>query len=137
MGISCARERHGGHRPFERRMQAFANILKLETDDPELTRAQFRSFSSQMPLLYAILVCNALAIGFSFFDPGNPFKTILTPLFICAVAVWRGVWWWQQRSVGTHSDAYIAACLRRSAQPSSSVSPITANDTTMVTVPSA
>lgn len=94
-------------------MQAFANILKLETDDPELIRAQFRSFSSQMPLLYAILVCNALAIGFSFFDPGNPFKTILTPLFICAVAVWRGVWWWQQRSVGTHSDAYIAACLRR------------------------
>ncbi|MBF9149835.1 putative bifunctional diguanylate cyclase/phosphodiesterase [Novosphingobium jiangmenense] len=94
-------------------MQAFANILKLDTSDPELMRAQFRSFSSQMPLLYAILVCNAFAIGLSFFDPANPVKTILTPLFICAVAVWRGIWWWVQSDPAKHSDAYIAACLRR------------------------
>lgn len=94
-------------------MQVFANILKLDTSDPELTRAQFRSFSRQMPLLYAILVCNAIALALSFFDWSQPFKTIALPLGTCAIAVWRGIWWWQQGDPAKLSDDYIAACLRR------------------------
>lgn len=94
-------------------MQAFANILRLDTSDPELTRAQFRSFSRQMPLLYAILVCNAFAIALSFFDPARPIKTVVTPLVTCGIAVWRGIWWWQQGDPAKLSDEYIAACLRR------------------------
>lgn len=57
-------------------MRAFTEFLKLDTSDAELTRAQFRSFSSQMPLLYGILVCNALAIAIEFFDARSEEHTV-------------------------------------------------------------
>lgn len=94
-------------------MRAFTEFLKLDTSDAELTRAQFRSFSSQMPLLYGILVCNALAIAIEFFDAGQLFKTLLMPAFIGGLALWRGVWWWQQPDPASLSDSYIATCLAR------------------------
>lgn len=50
-------------------MQALLDFFRLDTSDAEVSRAQFKSFSTHMPLLYAILVCNALAITVSFFDP--------------------------------------------------------------------
>lgn len=94
-------------------MKALANILRLDTSDPELTRAQFSSFSRQMPLLYGILLCNAFAIGMYFFDPAHALKTIVTPGIIGAVAVWRAIWWWRQSDLTGRSDASIASCLRR------------------------
>lgn len=93
-------------------MQALLDFFRLDTSDAELSRAQFKSFSTHMPLLYAILVCNALAITVSFFDPALWLKTILTPALMCSLAVSRGWWWWRQ-DVGSLSDEQIARYLRR------------------------
>jgi len=58
---------------------AIAGLFKLDTDDQELARAQFQSFSKQMPLLYIILVFNAIAIMVDFFRPDMLLKTFITP----------------------------------------------------------
>lgn len=93
-------------------MRAFLEFFRLDTSDPELSRAQFRSFASHMPLLYGILVCNALAIALTFFDSQQVLKTVLTPLFIGGVAITRGVWWWRS-DTDALTDTQIAAYLRR------------------------
>jgi diguanylate cyclase (GGDEF)-like protein len=94
-------------------MRAFLDLFRLDTSDAELSRAQFKSFSSHMPLLYAILVCNALAITVSFFDPVLWPQTILAPAFMCGLAVWRGWWWWRQSDPANLSDEQIARYLHR------------------------
>lgn len=94
-------------------MRGFLNLFRLDTSDAELARAQFVSFSRHMPLLYGILLCNALAISIEFFQPGKLFKTLLVPTAICSIALGRAVWWWRQTGVTIHSDAEIARYIRR------------------------
>ncbi|MBB3861533.1 diguanylate cyclase (GGDEF)-like protein [Novosphingobium hassiacum] len=94
-------------------MRRLTELLRLDTSDIELVRAQFVSFVQQMPLLYAILVCNALAIAVEFFAADKPFKTVITPVFICAVATSRAVWWWRQDGRVLRNDAELARLLHR------------------------
>ncbi len=94
-------------------MRALLDIFRVETSDAELNRAQFRSFSRQMPLLYAILVCNALAITFTSFDPAQAIKTFVTPATMCALAISRAFWWWRQTDPDRLSDAQIVDYLKR------------------------
>lgn len=90
-----------------------AACLRLKIDDPELARAQFRSFSKQMPLLYAILICNAAAITWSYFDTNALFKTFLIPLAMCTFGIVRAIWWWQQGDGSKFSDEAIARYILR------------------------
>lgn len=94
-------------------MRRLPELLRLDTSDIELVRAQFVSFVQQMPLLYAILVCNALAITVEFFQPEKPFKTLIVPLFICAIATSRAIWWWRQDGHALHDDTELAKLLQR------------------------
>ncbi|WP_349634985.1 EAL domain-containing protein [Sphingobium sp. MK2] len=94
-------------------MPAIAGLFKLDTDDQELARAQFQSFSKQMPLLYIILVFNAIAIMVDFFRPDMLLKTFITPLFICAVALIRAVWWMRQAGGHHFSDEQIVGYIKR------------------------
>jgi len=95
------------------RLRAIASLFNLETTDSELTRAQFRSFSKQMPLLYLILVFNTVAIMVDFYQPDSLFKTFYFPLIICSIALVRAYWWWRKDGANTFSDNQIAANLRR------------------------
>ncbi|MFN3470812.1 MAG: putative bifunctional diguanylate cyclase/phosphodiesterase [Novosphingobium sp.] len=94
-------------------MRRFLDLLRLDISDAELNRARFGSFSRHMPLLYGILVSNAVAIVLTSFDPERLVKTFLTPLLLCVIAVTRGIWWWQQCDDSRHSDNEIAHYLRR------------------------
>ncbi|MXO73320.1 EAL domain-containing protein [Altererythrobacter buctensis] len=88
-------------------------LFRLDTSDGELAHAQFRSFSRQMPLLYAILVCNAAAIMIEFYRPEYPFRTVIAPLAMCAVGIRRAIWWYRQKNIEAISDAEISALIRR------------------------
>jgi len=94
-------------------MRALLDFFRLDTSDAELSRAQFRSISMHLPLLYAILVCNALAIAVIFFDSGKLLKTLATPAVICGIAISRGVWWWRSGDPAAFSDSEIRLHLRR------------------------
>lgn len=94
-------------------MRGFAALFRLDTSDADLARAQFRSFSRQMPLLYIILLCNSLALMADFYQPDQLIKTLFVPLFICVIALVRALWWWRQDGVNTFSDEEIARQVRR------------------------
>lgn len=87
-------------------------LFVLDTSDPELARAQFASFAKQMPLLYAILVLNSGAITVEFFRPDRMWLTVVVPLIICGIALWRGCWWWLQDGSVRFSDADITRTVR-------------------------
>ncbi|NLR70412.1 EAL domain-containing protein [Novosphingobium sp. ERN07] len=94
-------------------MRALLNFFRLDTSDAELARAQFRSLSAHLPLLYVILLGNALAIAVVFFDPDKLIKTLISPALICGVAMSRGVWWWRSADPEGLSDDEIRSHLHR------------------------
>ncbi len=89
------------------------DLFAQETDDAELARAQFLSFSKQMPLLYLILVCNASAVMVAFFQPDLIIRTFVLPASICMIALVRAAWWWRQDGAQQFSDEEIANSNRR------------------------
>lgn len=44
-------------------MKNFLASLQLQKDNPTLLLAQFRALSSQIPILYVLLIINALAVA--------------------------------------------------------------------------
>ncbi|CAH0497144.1 bifunctional diguanylate cyclase/phosphodiesterase [Novosphingobium sp. CECT 9465] len=94
-------------------MRSVAALFRLDTSDPDLARAQFRSFSRQLPLLYIILVFNALAVMADYFRPDQLLKTLMAPLFMCTAALVRAFWWWRQDGGKDLSDQEIARQIAR------------------------
>ncbi len=84
----------GGQPALWRRVVA---LYRLNTQDPDLLRAQFSAFVSQLPLLYFTLACNAAAVAISFRSFGNWMLTALIPAILCSFAAVRGLWWWRRR----------------------------------------
>ncbi len=77
-------------------MRGISNLFAFDTDDPDLAQAQFKSCAKQIPLLYFILVSNAVAIMVDFYRPDYLFRTVVTPTVVCALALTRAHWWWRQ-----------------------------------------
>lgn len=94
-------------------MRAFFELFTLDTSDPELSRAQFRSFQGHIPLLYGILVCNTVAITVTSFHPDAITKTLISPIAISAIAITRAFWWRRQGDAQQFSDAQISHYLTR------------------------
>jgi diguanylate cyclase (GGDEF)-like protein len=76
---------------------AVERLLRVPSDNPELTRAQFAAFSKQIPLLYFILIINSLAVAYTFLPLAPGWLTMAVPALLCAVAALRTVWWLRQR----------------------------------------
>jgi predicted signal transduction protein with EAL and GGDEF domain len=74
-------------------LRVVAKFSALDTEDPDLAQAQFRSCAKQIPLLYIILVSNAAAIMVDFFRADYLFRTLVVPMFVCVLALTRA-WWW-------------------------------------------
>eukprot|EP01037_Dinobryon_pediforme_P027928 gene27928-30995_t len=94
-------------------LRAVALLFKLETPDTELARAQFRSLAKQVPLLYLILICNTAAITSEFFRTEAPFRTLVLPTMLCAIAAVRAIWWLGQTNNKGIPDADVARLIRR------------------------
>lgn len=97
-------------------MRLLLRLFDLDTSDPELMRAQFRSFHGHIPLLYGILVCNTVAITVTSFNADMPVKTLVAPIAISGIAITRAIWWLWQGDGGTLSDAEISKHLKRTCQ---------------------
>ncbi len=84
----------------------FLGLFAFDTDDPDLAQAQFRTCAKQIPLLYLILVSNAVAIMVSFAHGDHLFQTVVTPTVVCLMALVRAWWWLRQdgRQVLPHAE---------------------------------
>lgn len=94
-------------------LRNIAQLFRLDTDDPEVARAQFHSFAKQIPLLYLIMIGNAAAIAASFFRADLPIRTMAVPIVLCVSALGRAVWWLRQETDKSISDLEIKRQLRR------------------------
>src|SRR5690606_8103062 len=65
---------------------------------PDLSLAQWRALSRQMPLMYAMLVCNTLTVSWTHFEVAPPLYTIYVPGFLIFLCVLRTFMWWRNRS---------------------------------------
>ena len=94
-------------------MNKFFGLFDLDKSDPELMRAQFRSFQGHIPLLYGILICNTLAITVTSFNPDLLAKTLVAPIAITGIAMSRAIWWLRQGDSSTLGDDEITSHLKR------------------------
>ncbi|KPF63551.1 diguanylate cyclase [Porphyrobacter sp. AAP60] len=94
-------------------MRDIIRLFDLDTSDPELMRAQFRSFQGHIPLLYGILVCNTVAITVTSFNAALLVKTLFAPIAISAIAITRAIWWLRQGHAQNLNDTQISKHLKR------------------------
>lgn len=71
--------------------------MSVTDENPELLKAQFAVFSSQVPLMYAIMLISAWALATTFITSAPPLLAIYVPLFFTVVCCVRLVGWWQSR----------------------------------------
>lgn len=82
-------------------MSVFRRIRELLSDPPdvpELTLAQWRAVSRQVPLLYVMLVCSALTVAWTHYAIAPPVLTLYVPATLIALCVLRGTMWWRNRN---------------------------------------
>lgn len=66
---------------------------RLQAEDMDLCRAQFREFVHQVPLMYIIVSWNAVAVAFTYREHAGPVLSCGVALVLCAVAFVRARWW--------------------------------------------
>ena len=78
----------------------------VPSGNPELARSQFKALTTQIPLLYAILIVSTLAVAATHAGRAPDFLAIYIPLALCACCLVRLIHWWRLRNspVG-HADA--------------------------------
>ena len=52
----------------------------LDTKNKELVKAQFSLFSTQVPLMYAVLLINTWALAFSFYNEAPDWLSVYIPM---------------------------------------------------------
>lgn len=90
----------------------FLAQYRLRFHDMDLARAQFREFAHQVPLLYFILSCNAVAVTAVYSPLAPVLVSSIFPLILCTVAVIRGLWW-SRRQQSSFSDSEIIHHIRK------------------------
>ncbi len=86
-----------------RRLRAF---LAVDAENPELIKAQQAAFTRQIPLLYVMLMVNAVALAATHFQYAPLYLTLYSPLLLCLGCCIRIHGWWLSRTTtASHRDA--------------------------------
>ncbi|MEP2945460.1 MAG: EAL domain-containing protein [Lentilitoribacter sp.] len=75
-----------------------ASQFVLDTKNKELVKAQFSLFSTQVPLMYAVLLINTWALAFSFYNEAPDWLSVYIPMGITLVCGIRILSWLRSRS---------------------------------------
>ena len=73
--------------------QGIANTLKIRTDKPKLVRAQVSALSRQIPVLYMLLLANAVALAYTHYGSAPDWMTIYAVIILGVICVVRAVSW--------------------------------------------
>ncbi|MBP2447504.1 putative bifunctional diguanylate cyclase/phosphodiesterase [Rhizobium leguminosarum] len=74
-------------------MKNFLASLQLQKDNPTLLMAQFRALSSQIPILYVLLVINSLAVAITHLKSAPLWLSLYIPVALSVLCVFRLCWW--------------------------------------------
>ena len=73
--------------------QRVADIFRIHTEKPELIRAQVRALSRQIPVLYMLLLANAVALAYTHYGVAPDWLTIYAIGILAVVCVVRAISW--------------------------------------------
>lgn len=86
--------------------------LTLRDTSPEMLLAQFKELRRQIPMLYALLSVNALAVSYTHYNLAPHWMTVYLPGVLIAVSVYRMAVWFSLKTVDL-APAAIQHLLRR------------------------
>ncbi|WP_114811254.1 putative bifunctional diguanylate cyclase/phosphodiesterase [Paraburkholderia kururiensis] len=92
-----------------RAVERCARLFAVPAENPELIRSQSAALSTQIPLLYFILVTNSVALALTHLHSAPAWMTVWTPGALCGFCIVRLVWWRRIR----HIEVDTATHLRR------------------------
>lgn len=87
--------------------QGFANTLKIRTDKPELVRAQVNALTRQIPVLYMLLLANAVALAYTHYGTAPDWMTIHSVIVLGVICIARAIAWGRARVDVDNVDACI------------------------------
>ena len=82
-------------------------IFSLPDDDPELACSQIAAFSTQLPLLYVILVANAALLSLTHWHSAPPMLTLFLPGALGLICLGRAAFWLRHASRTVSADEAI------------------------------
>ncbi len=88
-------------------IKTIASVFAIRQDRPELLVAQATAFSRQVPMMYLVVLVNAIALAVTHFQSAPRFLTIGGPLALTVACGWRMLGW--RRLSATGMDAARAA----------------------------
>ena len=80
--------------------------MSVPRQDPELLREQYKAFTKQMPLMYAILLANTWALTYNFIGIAPDWLCIYIPSAFTVICVIRMFGWW--KAIGTDPSTETA-----------------------------
>ncbi|MVA36866.1 putative bifunctional diguanylate cyclase/phosphodiesterase [Agrobacterium vitis] len=86
-------------------------LLTVRSDNPDLLKAQYRAFSSQMPMMYFILLSSSWALAITHFHSSPLSLTVGIPLLFTCLGGLRMVFWLRNRSVNPTAEMAHAAMI--------------------------
>ena len=87
-------------------------FISVTDENPELPKAQFEVFSSQVPLMYAIMLISAWALAITFIDSAPLLLAIYVPMFFTLVCCIRIIGWLRSRHIVPTIEAARQALTR-------------------------
>ncbi|MBB4567369.1 putative bifunctional diguanylate cyclase/phosphodiesterase [Rhizobium leucaenae] len=74
-------------------MRNLLSGLRLQKDDPTFLLAQYKALSSQIPVLYILLIINALAVAATHIHTAPMWLALYVPVGLSILCVFRIIWW--------------------------------------------
>ena len=75
------------------RIKSLQALFAMPVDDAELARSQLAAFSRQIPMLYGILIVNAVGLAITHERTAPLLLTVAVPLCLSIVCCLRGIYW--------------------------------------------
>src|SRR5262245_21696276 len=74
-------------------MQNLLSGFRLQKDNPKFLVAQYNAVSSQIPILYILLIINALAVAITYIRTAPMWLALHVPVAMSVVCIFRIAWW--------------------------------------------
>lgn len=90
-----------------RAVERCARLFAVPAENPELIRSQSAALSTQIPLLYFILVTNSVALALTHLHSAPAWMTVWTPGALCGFCIVRLVWWRRIRHIEVDTATHL------------------------------
>jgi len=74
-------------------MKSFIASLRLQKDNPKFLMAQFQALSTQIPILYVLLIINALSVAITHIKSAPLWLSLYIPTGLSVLCLFRLCWW--------------------------------------------